>query len=547
LKNSWKPDFTDIDTDVTRASASGFKGTNMPGVWWQSDSLGAYSAVKSNGFNSVRIVWETKGSAADLSNHISTAKNAGLSVMVELHDVTGSDSTSDLSRMADYWCQSDVKDVLSSNSDIMVNIANEWGSNNLSDSTWYDAYKSAIQKMRNAGIKNTIVVDASGWGQNESPIINYGKSIMSVDSNVILDLHMYGSWNDPAKIRDKLSEIKSLGLPLMVGEFGYNYNNGGNNLSCQVDAATVMSACSSNGFGYLAWSWCGNNSENAWLDMTDDWKTLNSWGSLVKSGGSSSATSPPSTTSAPGLTDAPTSPPSSGGSGGDCGTCNWYGTNYPMCCTDVGGWGWENNQSCISQSTCDSQNGGSTSTTAATSGPASTPVPTSAPLITDAPTSPPAPTNTPSSSGSCGTCNWYGTNYPICCNTTSGWGWENNQSCISQSTCDSQNGGSTTTTAPTSPPSSTSAPTEAPSSGGSTCSSGTPISSGFTKDGEGEFCFEASSVDNYISSWNLDELTVNGVDFTNKYANVSNLPAKTDGKYYIYYKCSVSWGHFELK
>jgi hypothetical protein len=35
----------------------------------------------------------------------------------------------------------------------------------------------------------------------------------------------------------------------------------------------------------------------------------------------------------------------------------------------------------------------------------------------------------------CGTCNWYGTNYPVCCNTTSGWGWENNASCISASTC----------------------------------------------------------------------------------------------------------------
>jgi len=36
---------------------------------------------------------------------------------------------------------------------------------------------------------------------------------------------------------------------------------------------------------------------------------------------------------------------------------------------------------------------------------------------------------------SCGTCSWYGTNFPVCCNTSSGWGWENNASCISSSTC----------------------------------------------------------------------------------------------------------------
>lgn len=37
-----------------------------------------------------------------------------------------------------------------------------------------------------------------------------------------------------------------------------------------------------------------------------------------------------------------------------------------------------------------------------------------------------------------GVCNWYGTEYPLCQQTQSGWGWENNQSCISVSTCNSQ-------------------------------------------------------------------------------------------------------------
>ena len=35
-------------------------------------------------------------------------------------------------------------------------------------------------------------------------------------------------------------------------------------------------------------------------------------------------------------------------------------------------------------------------------------------------------------------CNWYGTNYPLCVTTQSGWGWENQQSCISRTTCNSQ-------------------------------------------------------------------------------------------------------------
>ncbi|WP_062059667.1 cellulase family glycosylhydrolase [Cellvibrio sp. OA-2007] len=35
-------------------------------------------------------------------------------------------------------------------------------------------------------------------------------------------------------------------------------------------------------------------------------------------------------------------------------------------------------------------------------------------------------------------CNWYGSLYPLCVTTQSGWGYENNKSCISRNTCTSQ-------------------------------------------------------------------------------------------------------------
>jgi hypothetical protein len=40
-------------------------------------------------------------------------------------------------------------------------------------------------------------------------------------------------------------------------------------------------------------------------------------------------------------------------------------------------------------------------------------------------------------------------------------------------------------------------------------------------------------------------LNINGVNLTNKYISASGLPAKIDGKYYIYYKGSYAWSHFE--
>ncbi len=404
------------------ASTSGILGANNPHAWYDSEAYTALDAIKNNGFNTVRIVWQTSGSGSRLGQIISRCKVLGLKPIPELHDVTGGNSASEIDNMVTYWLnnKSNVP------SDVWVNIANEWGPSN--STTWRDAYVNGIKRMRSGGMSNTIVVDSGGWGQDDQDILNYGPAILAADSNVVFSIHMYGSWNDNNKVSSFLTSCQSKGLPIMVGEFGYNYNNGSNNLSCKVDAAYVISTCKSKGIGYIGWSWCGNNSENAWLDMTNDWKTLNTWGNLVKSG-SGSSTNPPSATSVPtsppSTTTVPTNPPS-----GSCGTCNWYGTNYPMCCTDVGGWGWENNQSCISQSTCNSQGGGST-TTAPTNPPSVTTAPTSTPANTTAPTNPP-------SGGSCGTCNWYGTNYPMCCTDVGGWGWENNQSCISQSTCNSQ-------------------------------------------------------------------------------------------------------------
>ncbi len=88
-------------------------------------------------------------------------------------------------------------------------------------------------------------------------------------------------------------------------------------------------------------------------------------------------------------------------------------------------------------------------------------------------------------------CNWYGTRYPLCVNTQSGWGYENNRSCISRSTCAAQpapygivgaNSSVSTVPSSSSRPSSSSVPTTSSSiavtsSSRSSSSSITPSSS----------------------------------------------------------------------
>ncbi|MEN0036825.1 MAG: endo-1,4-beta-xylanase [Cellvibrio sp.] len=85
--------------------------------------------------------------------------------------------------------------------------------------------------------------------------------------------------------------------------------------------------------------------------------------------------------------------------------------------------------------------GGSVSSTpASSSAPASSARSSSSPiaLSSSASSRSVASSSIASSPASGQQCNWYGTLYPLCVTTQSGWGYENNKSCISRTTCTSQ-------------------------------------------------------------------------------------------------------------
>jgi uncharacterized repeat protein (TIGR02543 family) len=78
---------------------------------------------------------------------------------------------------------------------------------------------------------------------------------------------------------------------------------------------------------------------------------------------------------------------------------------------------------------------------------------------------------------------------------------------------------------------------------GSTCDNPTAISIPFTQNGVGQFCWVTTQAIEYINSWNLNKLTINGVDFTNKWSN--SLPAAVNGRWVIAYDGLYAWSHFE--
>lgn len=262
--------------------SSWIRGTNVPAIWYDSQSYSALDKIDTEGFNTVRIVWNTSGTASRLNDYLTKCDNLGLKAIVELHDATGGTTTSTLDTCANYWVRSDVLKVMKNHNKAWLNIANEWGPAN--STVWRDGYKSAVSKIRTGGYTGTIVIDSGGWGQDDQDILSYAKDIYdsNTNKNVTFSIHMYGSWNSNSKIDSFLSTCKSKGIPIIIGEFGYNYNKGNNNLGCTVDVAHLLSYCKQNKIGFLAWSWAGNDSDNAWLDITKSWGNYTWWGQYIK-------------------------------------------------------------------------------------------------------------------------------------------------------------------------------------------------------------------------------------------------------------------------
>jgi mannan endo-1,4-beta-mannosidase len=216
--------------------------------------------------------------------------------MVELHDVTCKTTASSILDMANYWAgKASFLTKPEIARFILINIANEWGDwamANKDQVAWFNAYKPAVDAIRKAGINTTLVIDAPGCGQdirNGETLMNYAKNLQASDPkhNLLFSVHMYCEWavgaSSDASVA--LPAIKNAGIPIIVGEFGYQHDNNHGGL-CDIPESVIISTCQPNGIGWLAWSWKGNGQPVPYLDLSKDWAgtDLSDWGKTVVDG-----------------------------------------------------------------------------------------------------------------------------------------------------------------------------------------------------------------------------------------------------------------------
>ncbi|WP_174535361.1 cellulase family glycosylhydrolase [Micromonospora chalcea] len=264
------------------------RGVNHAHTWYPQQTS-SFANIKALGANTVRVVlssgdrW-TKNSAADVANVISLCKTNRMICVLEVHDTTGygeDGAATTLAKATDYWLS--IADVLKGQERyVIVNIGNEpFG--NQGYSAWTTDTSNAIKRLRAAGLTHTIMVDAPNWGQDWTfTMRDNAGTVFAADPqrNTVFSIHMYGVFDTAAEISDYLGRFRTAGLPIVVGEFGFNHSDG------NPDEDAIMAYAQANGIGYLGWSWSGNGGGVEYLDMTTSFNPaqLTSWGQRIFNG-----------------------------------------------------------------------------------------------------------------------------------------------------------------------------------------------------------------------------------------------------------------------
>ncbi len=247
------------------------RGVNKMIIWTSDTTVRreSYSEIRKTGANCVRIVWlanptpnEEDSGSGGLDRTIQYCINNHMIPMVELHDATG--DWNGLQKEVDYWTSPEIAAVVKKHERyFLLNIANECGDETVTDDQFKTGYETAINKIRNAGIKCPLVIDASDWGKNLAQLRTTGSYIINADPehNILFSVHLYWAISDGADeayITTEFQQSVNIGLPFIVGEFTYKFNREGG-CDYEADYKTIISLCSKYEIGWLAWEWGPGN------------------------------------------------------------------------------------------------------------------------------------------------------------------------------------------------------------------------------------------------------------------------------------------------
>lgn len=283
------------------------RGYNYSYAWQKGLWDAAFSTAAKYHCNALRIQLSDGqkslggvNSVSEVSSLIKSCKDNKFIGVFNVQDTGGGDDANVLLHAADYWIG--IKSaVIGQEKYCIVNIGNEWMEHPVrysngewgeyQENLWSETYITAVRKMRNAGIKNTIMIDCNGYGQYADIIWKEGARILAEDArhfkdskpNIIFSIHFYEKacyWDYEAgtgsMVAHSIDKALSVGAPLCIGEYAYSRKSE----QWKMDWQTIQDYSKTMNVGYLGWSFTGNGDEESQgLDM------FNSDGSVMYENG----------------------------------------------------------------------------------------------------------------------------------------------------------------------------------------------------------------------------------------------------------------------
>ena len=253
-------------TDRFLFSSSGdtviLKGFNAMIVYWDIHGNVNFPQIEKTGANCVRIFWKLDSpipQPSDLDLVLSNCIDHNMIPIICLWDATG--DWSKIQQCVNYWCSAAITSIFKKyEKHLIINIANEPGSEARGDPDFRDTYSAAVLQMRNAGLHVPLMIDADRWGRNADAVLDNGEYLVQQDPDhdLILSWHLWDPNNygtgTTAEIDRIITKATTKNICFIVGEFG-PCENCSNCTGTKISWEYLIEKAYKNKIGYLPWVW----------------------------------------------------------------------------------------------------------------------------------------------------------------------------------------------------------------------------------------------------------------------------------------------------